>query len=350
MKKPEIKINFLYYGTPFDFEKNFIVKLLKKRYKVIFSGKPDYVFFSVYKNNNKFLLEDGSVKVFEESEKSKENLLKKIYQKMLEKDFVKGIIWFLRDRKILKPYAKILDVKGDFVKIFYSAESIKPDMSKCDWAFASDYESDLNHPRYMRVPPYMVSGDHFDLVKKKQNFNQIKKGKTKFCNFIYSNHVPLRNKLFRQISKYKRVDSPGTCMNNMSPIGSYKNPNESRSSGDWMEEKLEFISEYKFTIGVENKISSGYVTEKFIDAMLINSIPIYIGHKDINKEFNTKSFINFHDFKNMKDFISYIIRVDNDDQLYKKILKEPWLNQNKPSLWMEEERLLKRFEEIFEKD
>ena len=92
MKKPEIKINFLYYGTPFDFEKNFLINILKRKYKIIISDKPDYIFFSVYKNNNKFLLEDGTVRTSKKSEKKKETFLKKIYKKLREKDFVKGII------------------------------------------------------------------------------------------------------------------------------------------------------------------------------------------------------------------------------------------------------------------
>lgn len=347
MKKPEIKINFLYYGTPFDVKKNFFVKMLKKKYNVIISDKPNYVFFSVYKNNNKFLREDGTVRSLAVSEKRKENFLKKIIKRLRERDFVKEIIWFLRDRKILKPYAKIFDVKGSFIKIFYSAENIKPDMSKCDWAFASCYESELNHPRYMRIPPYIMSGNNFNLIKRKQPISKIKREKKRFCNFIYNNPVPFRNKFFKKLSKYKKIDSPGRCMNNMPPIGSHKNVDESRGSRYWADEKLKFISNYKFTIGFESASISGWITEKLVDPMLVNSIPIYFGPKDINKEFNTRSFINFHDFKNMNDFISYIIKVDNDDKLYEQILREPWLKQNKIPESIKEKIILKQFKKIF---
>jgi len=78
MKKPEIKINFLYYGTPFDFEKNFLINIFKKEnIKIIISDKPDYIFFSVYKENNKFLLEDGTVRTSKKIRKEKRNLIKK---------------------------------------------------------------------------------------------------------------------------------------------------------------------------------------------------------------------------------------------------------------------------------
>jgi hypothetical protein len=350
MKKPEIKINFLYYGTPFNIKKNLFIRILKKKYNVIISDKPDYVFFSVYKENNKFLSEDGSIKIPKKSEEKKEKFLKKIIKKLREKEFIKGIIWFLREKKIIKPYAKILDVKGNFVKIFYTSETIKPDMSKCDWAFGPYYESDLSyHPRYMRIPPFIISGyERINLKKRKQDIEKIKKEKTKFCNFIYNNDIPPRNKFFKKLSKYEKIDSPGKCMNNMPPIGNYKNINESRSSKHFEEEKIKFISKYKFTIGFENKSSPGYITEKLIDPMLVNSIPIYFGPRNINKEFNTKSFINFNDFKNMNDFISYIINVDNNDAIYEKMLKEPWLKDNKESIWMNDKRILERFEDIFE--
>ncbi|HPD81646.1 MAG TPA: glycosyltransferase family 10 [Candidatus Pacearchaeota archaeon] len=350
MKKPEIKINFLYYGTPFDLNKNFFYKLLNKKYKVIISDKPDYVFFSVYRENNKFLNGDGTSRINKGSKNKKVNFIKKIILKLMKFNKIKSFIWFLREKKIIRPYARILDVKGNFVKIFYTSEIIKPDMSKCDWAFGPFYESDLNnHPKYMRIPPYIISGSNFDLIKRKLDLNKIKKEKIKFCNFLYNNPVPIRNKFFKRLSKYKHIDSPGRSMNNMPPIGNYKDSDESRGSKDWMNEKLSFISKYKFTIAFENSFVSGWITEKLIDPMLINSIPIYFGPKDIGKEFNTKSFINFNDFKNVNDFISYIIRVDKDDFLYEKILKEPWLKENKKSIWMDEIRILKRMKEIFEK-
>jgi len=349
MKKPEIKINFLYYGTPFDFEKNFLINILKRKYKIIISDKPDYIFFSVYKNDNKFLLEDGTVRTSKKSEKKKETFLKKIYKKLREKDFVKGIIWFLRDKKILKPYAKILDIKGDFVKIFYTCESIKPDMEKCDWAFAPCPESELKHPRYMEVPTYVISMDNINLERRKQSFNEIKKEKTKFCNFIYSNHVPPRNKFFKRLSKYKRVDSPGACMNNMPPIGSHKNPTDSRSSKNFVEEALKFKSNYKFTIAFENEVRTNWMIDtRLVHPLLVNSIPIYFGSKFVNKHFNTKCFINANDFKNVKELIKHVIKIDNDDELYKQYLEQPIFKNKKQASLSSDDKIADRLYEIIE--
>jgi hypothetical protein len=49
----------------------------------------------------------------------------------------------------------------------------------------------------------------------------------------------------------------------------------------------------------------------------------------------------------MKDFIDYIIRVDNDDALYERILREPWYKDNKLPKDFDTRKVLKRFNQIF---
>jgi len=135
-------------------------------------------------------------------------------------------------------------------------------------------------------------------------------------------------------------------MTNMLPI-SNKNARESRLSSNWVLDKLNFLKQYKFTIAFENFFKPGWITEKITHPMLVNSIPIYIGDKSVSKEFNTKSFINYNDFKNMNEFIKYIIKVDNDDVLYEKILREPWYKNNKVPLALNVKRVEDRLKEIF---
>lgn len=335
MVKKEIKINFKYFWGGFDPENNFFTNILRKYYKVIISDNPDYLFYSVYMGvkNTKDLSKKGEF--IKNISPALYVFLKKIYSK---------IVYFSKKKHLQVP-------QGNFIKIFYGSEHVKPNMAECDWAFSSYFDEEIKSPRHMRLPIDKVSG--FELkdfgvppLKKEINFEQIKKEKKKFCNFLYSQDVSERNNFFNKLSKYKRIDSPGRCMNNMPPI-SHKSPRESRLSQSWSKEKLKFLKSYKFTIAFENYSKPGWVTEKLTQPMLVNSIPIYFGHKDVNKDFNTKSFINYHDFKNIKDFIEYIIKVDNDDSLYEKILKEPWYKNNQISQDWDNSRILKRFKEIF---
>ena len=334
MKKKTIKINFKYFGALFNPEDNFFTDILKKIYNVEINDNPDYVFYSVYpevRGETKDLSKKG-------------DFVKKISPKLyilLRKLYSKFNLLFVQD----KPQVP----KGNFVKIFFGAEHIKPNMKECDWAFSSYFEEDINNSRYMRIPVYMISDYKLKdfgapPFNKKINFTKLKKEKIKFCNFIYSQEIPKRNELFKLINNYKKVDSPGRCMNNMPPI-SRNTPKESRFSVNWVEEKLNFLKPYKFTISFENSMNSGYTSEKLTQPMLVNSIPIYIGHKDVSKEFNTKSFINYNDFSSMKEFIDFIIKVDKDDRLYEKMLKESWYKGT--NLLNYESKLLKRFREIF---
>ena len=47
--------------------------------------------------------------------------------------------------------------------------------------------------------------------------------------------------------------------------------------------KIDGIANYKYTIALENSPVSGEITEKIIDAIICNTIPIYNGNRDIDK-------------------------------------------------------------------
>jgi len=184
---------------------------------------------------------------------------------------------------------------------------------------------------------------------RKINFKKIKKEKNKFCIFLYSQDINSRNNFYKLLNKYKKIDAPGRCMNNMPPI-SNKSPRESRVSKNWVKTKLDFIKNYKFTIAFENDIKNGWVTEKLTHPLLVNSIPIYIGTENVKKDFNTKCFINYADFKNTKEFIKHIIEVDNNDELYKKYLDQPIFNNKKQHYFSTKKRFEKKLYKIIDKN
>lgn len=337
-KKKTIKINFKFFWPGFDSENNFLIYFLKKKYNVIISEEPDYLFYAVYNTNPPPKNIEVIGKIIKRFSPEAYLYLRRLFSRVYH--------FFSKKGKIKN--------EGSFVKIFFGTENIKPNMDECDWAFGSHFEEEINHPKYFRIPHYRLTnykgGEKGKFLEnKKIDFKKIKKEKTKFCNFIYSQDISLRNNFFKRLSKYKKIDAPGRCMNNMFSIGEYDSPKKSRMSQDWIKEKLNFLNQYKFTIAFENSFESGGVSEKITHPMLVNSIPIYFGHKDIEKDFNTKSFINYSDFDNMEDFIKRIIKVDNDDKLYEEYLKQPWYKNNESSkdIYFSDKKLLKRFEEIF---
>jgi hypothetical protein len=194
----------------------------------------------------------------------------------------------------------------------------------------------LNDNRHYRLPLYILNGGYYELVDKKIDDSLLNR---KFCNFIVSNGSSLvRNNFFSNLCKYKMVDSGGRFMNNI---------------GYAVDDKLKFQSDYKFSIAFENDAyrpnRDGYTTEKIMQPMLANSIPIYWGNTLIDKEFNNKSFINYHDFKSEDEMIEYIIFLDNNDEEYMKVMREPWLIDNKVLEGLKEENIKKFLYNIFEK-
>ena len=336
-KKKAIKINFKYFWNTFNPQNNCFTNALSKNYNVIISDKPDYMFYSVFPD----------IKDVKDLSKKGE-FIKKISPKLYI--FLRKIYTKLNS-KIHPP--KLPVPEGNFIKIFCGAEYKKPNMQECDWAFSQYFEEEITNPRHMRMPAYMLSDymlKNFGSpdLKKKINFTRIKKEKTKFCNFIYSQDVAERNDFFKKLSQYKKIDSPGKCMNNMPPIGSHTDSKKSRLSVNWVKEKLNFIKPYKFTIAFENYSKPGWVTEKLTQPFFVNSIPIYFGNSEVKRDFNTKSFLNYHDFNDMDKFIKYIIQVDNDDNLYKKYLEQPVYPNKEAYEFSRVDRIIKRLNEIIE--
>jgi hypothetical protein len=198
-------------------------------------------------------------------------------------------------------------------KIFYTGENVAPPLGYCDYSFSFDYLDDV---RNYRLPHYLLYDGYYELQKEK-NIEQSLANR-KFCNFVASNgNCQERNQFVQLLSQYKKVDCGGQWMNNI---------------GYAVTDKRKFQSEYKFSISFENNAYRpqfpGYTTEKIMEPMTVNSMPIYWGNPKISEEFNTNSFVNFYDFNNMNDMVEYIIELDKNNDLYIQKLKEHWFVNN----------------------
>ena len=64
------------------------------------------------------------------------------------------------------------------------------------------------------------------------------------------------------------------------------------------------------------------MTEKIIDCFKTLTIPIYKGHQNISKQIPEDTFINYDDFKNLKDLNNYLLDLSNNEILeYQKNIK-----------------------------
>jgi alpha(1,3/1,4) fucosyltransferase len=194
-------------------------------------------------------------------------------------------------------------------RIFIGGENIRADWNICDYVLDSDFYQ--NNPRQKRWPLWAYWG--LERINQPKSFNNSN-DKKKFCCMVVSNpKCKERNEFFHELSKYRKVDSGGQFLNNI---------------GFLVENKMEFIKDYKFVIAFENSSFPGYTTEKLIEPFIVNSIPIYWGNPVVDKDFNTNSFINIKDASEFDNAINKIIELDNDDEKYLAMRNEPCFFNN----------------------
>jgi len=98
------------------------------------------------------------------------------------------------------------------------------------------------------------------------------------------------------------------------------------------QDKWDVLSDYKYSIAIENSSQEDYFTEKINDCFLAHTFPIYYGCSNLEKYYNPKSYqiINIHDFDESRRTIERLL---NDEHHYSEALsyildsKSRYLNQ-----------------------
>ena len=232
------------------------------------------------------------------------------YFQILLQDF------FLIDFNSTYPDFLIYDVFGceylnprfnNSVKIAYYSENKIPDFNQADYALSQAYVNYLD--RYYKYPSiiWRLGINSISAIKKARK--KIR-NRTKFCVAMISNNASSDNfrlHFIEQLNKYKEVDMAGKVFNN---IGKYIN------------DKINFLSSYKFSIAMENSNGDGYSSEKIVDSFISGTIPIYYGDYMIDEYINPNAYILIKGEKDIQKKIEYIKRIDNDKKLYKKLLNQ----------------------------
>ncbi len=261
-----IKIDFCGFWDGFDKQDNLFLNILKERYEVVISDNPDYLIASVFG----------------------------------------------------QPFSYM---NQDCVRILFTGEPLAPDFNVFDYAIGFDnivFQDKDGESRYYRYPLCFY---HYEQVKhysKGMTYQQARvalKKKIYFCNYIYGHQSAHgeREAIFETLQKYKRVESAGSFMNNM-PGGSVV---------PFTEEKSKFLRLCKFTIACESICYPGFVTEKIVDPICSDSVPIYYGNPMVESEFNPDAMINLLSFSSLEEGLERVIEIDQDDELYIKMLMAP---------------------------
>ena len=194
------------------------------------------------------------------------------------------------------------------IKIAFFTENQIPDLNYADYAVGLSHISYLD--RFFTYPYFVfhinrekLSIQNFTIAREKALNNP----RTKFCGAVISNPEGMRVWFLNELNKYKTIDMGGRYHNNV---------------GRNVHNKIEFLSSYKFSIGMENSEGDGYLSEKIFDSFLAGTIPIYYGDYTIDEHINPKTYILIRDRNDISLKIEYIKKIDNDDNLYRSILRE----------------------------
>lgn len=203
-------------------------------------------------------------------------------------------------------------LKYHCVKIYFTGENLCPDFNLVDYAMG--FQPIEFCDRFLRFPLYVLYNEACKLAIHKHEHKNPNINSRKFCNFVISNSIsdPARDEMIALLNSYKKVDSGGKYMNNV---------------GGPVSDKIEFEKNYKFTMCFENSSSKGYTTEKIMEAFAGCTVPIYWGNPDIANEFNPRAFINCHDFDSFDDVLEEVKRLDNDNEAFLAMLREPILTE-----------------------
>ena len=217
------------------------------------------------------------------------------------------------DYLIFNVYNLYKDVNEDInpkyqnsIKIAIYTENIMTDMNYADYIF-NHYH--INYfDRYFKHSIFLWENNSIiNQVRKEVLKAPIRK---KFCAAVISNcgkKYGFRLNFINKLSKYKKVDMGGRCRNNIN---------------GFVSDKIEFLSNYKFSIAMENSDGDGYLSEKIYDSFRSGTIPIYYGDYVLDEFINPKTYILIKGEKDIDEKIEYIKKIDNDIKLYKSIMKE----------------------------
>lgn len=209
------------------------------------------------------------------------------------------------------------------VMVYHAGEAAFPDLTVFDYAIAINTRLS-NQDRITRIPPSKFYARSTIEDMKTNDMDESKaeellKGKTGFCNFIYSNPVahPMRDRLFYAISEYRLVDSLGSHLNNTKM-------KSTRHEKNWAVLSVRMKEPYKFTVASENALFDGYTSEKLLTSFQAHSVPIYWGNPYVAEEFNDEAFINCHKYRSVEEIVQRIKEIDENDALWTKMVSAPW--------------------------
>jgi hypothetical protein len=203
-----------------------------------------------------------------------------------------------------------------------------------DYVIIPDKRAYIEHPSYKEHLLYMLYGGSGELNYINTNYNwdfeNLKNksfNKNKDISFIvrnsYDSHYIISDdSMYRRIYK-ERVDLARSLFDSdiiIDIFGHHWEPQKNIHGAIW--NKMLGLNDYKFSVSCENTIQKNYISEKFWDCILTDTIPIYFGCNNFNDYFRELKDFNFTNIINDNNEVLYNLNfiLNNADNLYEKYL------------------------------
>jgi hypothetical protein len=205
------------------------------------------------------------------------------------------------------------------VKLFYTGENQRADLSVADYSLSFDYET--HNGKNFRLPHWYMyvnwwgepNFPHARISKERLFYTHTPEeilARNDFCCIIIGNAVRNRIEVAQKLDSYKPVHGYGKVFGR--PYSGCK---------------VDLISKYRYNICFENSIYPGYITEKLLEAKVAGCIPIYYGSDTVNTDFNPNCFINYNKFGNPSELLEEIIKIENERSLFDSLVSQKLFDQ-----------------------
>ena len=155
-----------------------------------------------------------------------------------------------------------------------------------------------NNNNVVNVPlfiPYIYSNNFVNTLETKKEINIVPSNDV--CVIISNPRGKERTKFLNELEKHFKVCYAGGYKNNVG--GSLKPAYNTK-------EYHSFVNQFKFIISMENSREDTYITEKLINGILSNIIPVYWGSDKVHDYINEERFLNLKDINNTYEIINKI--------------------------------------------
>jgi hypothetical protein len=183
-----------------------------------------------------------------------------------------------------------------------------------------------NHKNVVNVPlfiPYIYTNNFVNTLEIKKQFTNDHVPKNDVCVIISNPRGKERTDFLNQLEKEFKVCYAGRYKNN---IGGFIKPDYHSK------EYRDFVNQFKFIVSMENSREDTYITEKLINGLLSNIIPVYWGSEKVYDYINKDRFLCLENINNTSAIINKMKELKNDDSKWLNIVNHNVFPNNENKL------------------